>query len=1376
MAGVKSESAFYKKFPTQEAFMKVHGKEFKKAQSGWGGAIGGVPQNYNNPLDPSAIGQTSNWGGTQGYQSAQNYYGDNSTGFQSDFRQIQPIGGNMKPAGLFKSPQQLPTAQQLQGKGSGAMDAINKFAGPIGELAQGYSALRGERAARKEAQQNLAISDVTRKASATREEQSQRKYVRPEDIQNTGEEFFPIYGVGTNVLSKNGSNIYKAQNGFDGEDANDDLINKYPTYTDRAKTMGPEEAPAGYKEESKFDTNSARDTWVNKTGRPWSEAKKLGYTTGSAKDNIKLLSELNDPRFKKENLRDSAPSKGTASRTPVQHRETPSGRLTAIKPSQSYAEAMKGKPKYAGNQGDINTPYEGTTFNRMGERLANPVQTLGNYSKYGEAPAEGFSKNSKNAYDQVLGFGNPAYWANAIGNAVDYASEGEYRKAAIEALDALPAIGKIKYTKDLPYLMGLPEGRAAGQRAAGYLGEGATRVTGPASKQIGRGIAKQLKQPFTPNFTMYQNGGGIGGNPTEIQNTYDDGNDIYTDMGYEPLNDSFQQKSFQGGGMLSQFTNQFKNMSPDAYGQLGHMATGAGQALTGGQNAGGQIGGTIGKTAGNLIGGPLGGAIGEFVGGTAGNLLDTNAKKINKFNKGTEANTTAMAFNSGMQGLQQEHNVNVQNGGDLQPYEEGGWVSHDWQPQVIASFGDHSAKDVYDFAHEGMDSLRAGGHLREYTPPSERAMEIYEDGGQVNSYAMGGQLKTHWGGEAETVSHNPYLPGSGETVAFRGQSHTESDGNGKTGIGITYGNNPVEVERGEPMFEMQAGGEVNPETGEPENTGVVFGNMEVNKNIAGQFNDPELMAIADKYHGKKFKNIGLDLSKDEARQNKIMTKNTDALTSLKVTTPFDKLKMSSYKANLEGADKKLKELANTKIMLANYQNAINDAKDEISEGVGKNISAEHLAKGLIQLDRDPVTRNAKWGDTISKLADGGKTPKFKNEADAIAKGYTKTPKGWAKVTKGTTTTTPETTKIIPGTPGAKGSAAIPGKKYVPNENAWWKSLSPEQKAAHNAKVRAEIAKDPAYKDIAAVAEIPATPEQIIKTPGTSASTPDVTEYAEIDEPTKFPWQGYANQALNYLRPSDQEAMDYGQYYPEWNAMASNQLEPVPSQRYQPELNVPYDISLQAQRNAVIGATRGLTKQLGYNPAAQANAAPAEYNALNEINQAEFQANQAMKDRVYSGNRATMNQAQMTNLGLAADQWGKQALAKSNTKATTQAAISSMADKYAKHKLENRTLGVNENMYNYRFGKSGKAQNWNPLQVFNTEVGGGKGASSNKGLAEGKGFTYDENGNIVGVRALGKGESSDDSALEAIGGIKNKNGSNIKKNQKNSSVVRAYKNL
>lgn len=56
-------------------------------------------------------------------------------------------------------------------------------------------------------------------------------------------------------------------------------------------------------EASRYGTNSARDTWEAKTGLPWNEAKRLGYTDGSAKDNMKLLSELNDSRFNLKNLR-----------------------------------------------------------------------------------------------------------------------------------------------------------------------------------------------------------------------------------------------------------------------------------------------------------------------------------------------------------------------------------------------------------------------------------------------------------------------------------------------------------------------------------------------------------------------------------------------------------------------------------------------------------------------------------------------------------------------------------------------------------------------------------------------------------------------------------------------------------------------------------------------------------------------------------------------------------------------------------------------------------------------------------------------------------------------------------------------------------------
>ena len=624
IAGVKSEKEFYKKYPSEEAFMKVHGKAFKKAQVG---AMINKTETLSNPkminfqtmydqADMDVTGMTDEMrqkqAAAQAEQAAKSSDGGGGGGMD--------IGGMMKMFGgeggggaegmaaafgrygvdiprAQNGKRYFPTAQEMQqerldaeslidnsqdynadsynqrntvsltddevanknGKYNGYSDpggpttkentwsnignALGKNAGPVGDIISGIGELKKEKEARKAAEQQKAVSDITLKASQTRPEQIQRKYVRPEDIQNTGEEFFPIYGVGTNVLARNG---------------------------------------------------------------------------------IRL-----------------------------------------------------------------------------------------------------------------------------------------------------------------------------------------------------------------------QDGGGIGGNPTEIQNTYSDGYDIYSDGGYEPLYNPNQIKDFRHGGDIHRAQNGFQNWQNSMsgggkrfsgagsngstpWGAIGSTATGAGQAAMGGQNAGGKIGGSIGKGVGSIFG-PAGGAIGEFVGGMAGNALDTNAKRMKKAQSATQRNIQTMALNSGFQGLQAQNSSYVRNGGDIPSYEDGGYMNPEYNPQVITMFGDHNAQDFADYAHK----FRAGGHLQSYTPPSERAMETYRNGGGIKSYGLGGELETHWGGGAETMSHNPYLPGTGETVMFRGKSHEEYSPNGETGIGVTYGGNPVEVERGEPMVELEEGGEIDPETGEPSKSGVVFGNLKI---------------------------------------------------------------------------------------------------------------------------------------------------------------------------------------------------------------------------------------------------------------------------------------------------------------------------------------------------------------------------------------------------------------------------------------------------------------------------------------------------------------------------------------------------------------------
>jgi hypothetical protein len=163
----------------------------------------------------------------------------------------------------------------------------------------------------------------------------------------------------------------------------------------------------------------------------------------------------------------------------------------------------------------------------------------------------------------------------------------------------------------------------------------------------------------------------------------------------------------------------------------------------------------------------------------------------------------------------------------------------------------------------------------------------------------------------------------------------------------------------------------------------------------------------------------------------------------------------------------------------------------------------------------------------------------------------------------------------------------------------------------------------------------------------------------------------------------------------------------------------------------------------------------------------------MRDKVFSGNRAILNDAEKMNLGLADQQFVRQQQALTNTRDKDLEISKSVADKYAKNKSENRKLSIYENMYpNFRFGQDGRAQNYG-LHFFDTTIGGGSKSSSRGGLAEGKEFTYDKYGNIVGVRTGDKDSRADDfEEIESIG----KNGKSIKKDGKNSSILKAFKNL
>jgi hypothetical protein len=747
------------------------------------------------------------------------------------------------------------------------------------------------------------------------------------------------------------------------------------------------------------------------------------------------------------------------------------------------------------------------------------------------------------------------------------------------------------------------------------------------------------------NILSAKNGTMIGGNPTEIQNTYAP-NTLYDDLGYEPLSDSDQVKAFYYGGKLpmaasgfstslnqGDFGNFMNNQGgSEALGNISNMLINKGR----GPSAGSKIGGGVGAAAGTFFGGPVGGAVGKFAGQAIGSLIDQSGRNIEKYDDISNRNMAGMMGNY----------VSQQFGNVM---EDGGWVSNDWQPQVIAKFGEYDVKDLLHPPADA-DMLRAGGHLKSYTPPSERAMQ---------TYAMGGELQVYRG-KAEPISNNPYLPDGGETVMFRGPSHENG------GMPISYGQSPVEVEGGEPAVKLRDGGS-------GEDNMVVFGNLKINKEGANILGNPKLK-------NQKFKNYVNDLSKIEAKQNKLIDNSTDMLDNLDVNSSFDKLKMSALQANLMGGNMKLKDIAGKKQDAADLQSAINDTAEEY------NLVADDLAQGKI--------KKAKMGTSIK--AQGGKSVSIKDRdylkglyrSGDIKKFQEETIKLYPDLAK-------EVVNKFPETNYAKKSKFAKG-----DIRGLVDSLGgPRTDALNKLLEIPNIQKT----DKGSVSTKPVLP--LPKSTATSATRKAL--YAPDEPVEKFDWlkQGMSavNQALPFLRPSDAENLDPRQLMGEMYALSNNQLEPVQAQTFQPQLQTPYDISLQDQLNEITAQTRQAERLAQNNPEALAAIYGQATMAKNQILGEQMRINQGQRAQTYAGNIDALNQAKLQNLQIYDTQQQRQEAAKSATKATTQEALNSIASKYAQNKLENRQLGVMENMYNYRFDKSGRAINMNPLVDFDEMI-------------------------------------------------------------------------
>ena len=878
---------------------------------------------------------------------------------------------------------------------------------------------------------------------------------------------------------------------------------------------------------------------------------------------------------------------------------------------------------------------------------------------------------------------------------------------------------------------------------------------------------------------------------------------MFNDPGYTPLVNVNQVKSFGRGGVLG--SNSY--LVPKAQGgfDFGNFSYGSDQQASQhadqmgiNNDAGSQMGGQIGGSIGSFFG-PIGQKVGTFIGRGLGDLVDRSDRRQEKMSNDIMQGETELAYSA-------------------------------VGPQIQAGYASH---------------VREGGSI-----PSNPSM--------LDTMKMGGELKTLWGGEAETVSYNPYA--GGESIQFKGNSHDYRDPKtGQTGIGVAYGkdsvaNNEAVVEvENEPAQQLRDGGGT-------ENL-VVYGDLKIPKNFLDELGD-------DRAKGKKIKNYVSDvLNKDEAKINKTMEKASELALDANDNTSIGQLESSTSDAIIKGGDMKLKAIADKKMMLADLQSALNDTFDEFEikgnefitkgnvvddperamnnmaksgieikpENRGKftawakerNMSVAAAAK-MVMANTDKYSKGvvamanfannfAKNGAGVPKAQVGFKTNELGGDdvgmtiEEALAADFILNEEtGEYEKSNGETVVpidasgsslgyTPEGQSIDSKT-GLAGGVTQEEYDKLKEDSPWfdWDSVDINKTVMYNGKkVSSAILKyqKELNKNLESVGAKPVKVDGIlgqetrdaVYKPASPGKEPEV-EVAKIkEEPTVTETTTAAPRGGIRFPNIAREQTDEGpNLLAEKYAMATNQYVPVPAQGFQPELRVPYDISLQDMRNDIISQSRAMERNPAFqnNPAALALTQAPMYSALNKVNAEEFRQNQAMKDAVYSSNVDAINQAKLTNLGIFDNQYDRQQQAISNTRKENINILDSIANKYAQNRLQNMTERVFENMYpSFEFDESGRAnttgQGGSPyIPGYGTASPSGNLSGFN--TREGRNFMniLDSAQGLYNMFETGRDKRKRKKEEEANGltPIVSKSGKKIKKNNKNSNILRQFKNL
>lgn len=251
ISGHKNEKDFYKEFPTQEAFMAKHGAALKKAQNGnrVDRNNDGVPdslQDYGMQTMNMAQPYAQYFGGAQmpnqnWSQNASQTFSNFNSGFNTgggqgfgDMFKGAFSGGDAGNGGLGKAFGDIGKSFGFGGGGgaggaTGAAGATGGAGGATGgggmsnaggyiqaimSVAEGVGALKGEKQMKKNAYRDRDVVQVVRDAYDSKDVNQRQNYMdAAKRVRNAinptidPSAFYPVNGVGTNILAKNGGGL-----------------------------------------------------------------------------------------------------------------------------------------------------------------------------------------------------------------------------------------------------------------------------------------------------------------------------------------------------------------------------------------------------------------------------------------------------------------------------------------------------------------------------------------------------------------------------------------------------------------------------------------------------------------------------------------------------------------------------------------------------------------------------------------------------------------------------------------------------------------------------------------------------------------------------------------------------------------------------------------------------------------------------------------------------------------------------------------------------------------------------------------------------------------------------------------------------------------